>query len=77
MKNACGNISSECLRFSCLAHNLNLIMQNGLKIWDRPEAIENSNECEEECFDVIDESEEKTDDFDGNEDEENEVEIMN
>ena len=43
MKKACGNISNNCLRMSCLAHNLNLIEQNGLKIWEKPEAIDNDN----------------------------------
>ncbi len=36
MKRACRDISDDCIRLSCLAHNLNLIVQYGLKIWDKP-----------------------------------------
>ncbi len=70
-------------------------MQNGLKIWEEPEANDKdkqydscliivylrksktctfrlkSSESDEKCFDVVDESEDKIDDFDENEDGEN------
>ena len=49
MKKACGNISNNCLRLSCLAHNLNLIVQNRLNIWEKPEAIDKDKQYDF-CF---------------------------
>jgi hypothetical protein len=49
MKKACENISNNCLRLSCLAHNLNLVVQNGLKIWEKPEAIDKDKQYDF-CF---------------------------
>jgi hypothetical protein len=36
VKSACTTITHESVRFSCMAHNLNLIVQNGFKLWNKP-----------------------------------------
>ena len=46
MKRACSGLSDDCIRLSCLAHNLNLIVQNNLKIWDKPAEYD-------ECIEVL------------------------
>ena len=36
VKKATTSLTNRCERFSCMAHNLNLAVQNGLKIWEKP-----------------------------------------
>lgn len=35
IKKATSNMSNNCKRFSCLAHNLNLAIKNGLLLWNK------------------------------------------
>ena len=36
MKKACKNITDESIGISCMTHNINLIVQNSLKLWNKP-----------------------------------------
>ena len=35
VKKACSKLTSNCVGLSCMGHNINLAVQNGLKIWDK------------------------------------------
>ena len=36
VKLACSNLSVNCKRLSCLAHNLNLVVHNSFQLWTKP-----------------------------------------
>jgi hypothetical protein len=36
IKLACSEVSSTSKRYSCMAHNLNLCIKNGLRLWTKP-----------------------------------------
>ena len=35
IKSACKNLTGNSISVSCMAHNLNLVIQNGFKLWSK------------------------------------------